>query len=351
MEASNTVNKVKVRDSNMELLRLLAMFLVLVVHANFRALPRPDSLQIATNTTSALLQFMTEGFSIVAVDVFVLLSGWYGIKMKFSRLAEMGFQLLFFGLLGIGICAVYDPANLDSKVLSRLFLTDGGYWFVKSYVVLFVFAPVINAFIGSADRKTFRNVLIAFFAFELAYDWLSEGTSWLRGGYSFPSFMGLYMLARYVRLYKPAFSRFSKWADLGIYLCAVCFLTFAVCYLRYKGVKAGALYFYDCPVVMAGALYLLLFFSKLPVFKNKVINWLAISCLAVYLTQSSNFISCYYDKFILNWFETETRVTFIIYTGCFIFAVFIGSMLIDKVRLALWKPIEKLAFKKNNKKA
>lgn len=351
METSNIANKGKVRDSNMELLRLLAMFLVLVVHANFRALPRPDSLQIATNTTSALLQFMTEGFAIVAVDVFVLLSGWYGIKMKFSRLAEMGFQILFFGLLGIGICAVYDPANLESKVLGRLFLADGGYWFVKSYVVLFVFAPVINAFISSADRKTFRNVLIAFFAFEFAYDWLSEGTSWLRGGYSFPSFMGLYMLARYVRLYKPAFSRFSKWADLGIYLCAVVFLTFAVCYLRYKGVKAGALYYYDCPVVMAGALYLLLFFSKLPVFKNKVINWLAISCLAVYLTQSSNFISCYYDEFILHWFETETRLMFIIYTGCFIFAVFICSLLIDKVRLALWHPLEKIVFRKNYKKA
>ena len=112
-------NKGKVRDSNMELLRLLAMFLVLVVHANFRALPRPDSLQIATNTTSALLQFMTEGFAIVAVDVFVLLSGWYGIKMKFSRLAEMGFQILFFGLLGIGICAVYDPANMAATGLLR----------------------------------------------------------------------------------------------------------------------------------------------------------------------------------------------------------------------------------------
>lgn len=345
METVSMANKGKVRDSNMELLRLFAMFLVLVVHANFRALPRPTSLQIAANTTSALLQFMTEGFAIVAVDVFVLLSGWYGIKMKFSRLAEMGFQILFFGLLGIGICAVYDPSNLETKVLSRLFLTDGGYWFVKSYVVLFIFSPVINAFVESADRKLFRNVLIAFFAFEFAYDWLSEGTSWLRDGYSFPSFMGLYMLARYVRLYKPFVTSLSKWFDLAVYLSAVAFLTVSVCYLRYKGVKAGALYFYDCPVVIAGALYLLLFFSKMPVFKSRLVNWLAISCLAVYLTQSSNFISCYYDSFILGWFETEARWTFVLYTGCFIFAVFIGSLLVDKVRIAIWKLMNRVFCK------
>ena len=32
----------KQRDSNMELLRILAMVLVMVVHANFRALPVPS---------------------------------------------------------------------------------------------------------------------------------------------------------------------------------------------------------------------------------------------------------------------------------------------------------------------
>ena len=37
------------RDSNMELLRIVAMLLVMVVHANFRALPVPGVHAIAVN--------------------------------------------------------------------------------------------------------------------------------------------------------------------------------------------------------------------------------------------------------------------------------------------------------------
>ena len=93
----------KTRDSNMELLRLVAMLLIMVVHANFRALPKPDAAMIAANPSSAFLQFLTEGFSIVGVNVFVMLSGWYGIRPRLNRFMELLFQLLFFGLLCLGV--------------------------------------------------------------------------------------------------------------------------------------------------------------------------------------------------------------------------------------------------------
>ena len=93
----------KTRDSNMELLRLVAMLLIMVVHANFRALPKPDADMIAANPSSAFLQFMTEGFSIFGVNVFVMLSGWYGIRPRLSRFCELLFQLLFFGVLCLGV--------------------------------------------------------------------------------------------------------------------------------------------------------------------------------------------------------------------------------------------------------
>ena len=87
---------IKFRDSNMELLRIIAMLLVCIVHANFRALPVPTYEEAFTNVSSSILRYFTESISIICVNLFVLISGWYGIKFKFSRLKEFLAQVLFF---------------------------------------------------------------------------------------------------------------------------------------------------------------------------------------------------------------------------------------------------------------
>ena len=70
-------------------------------------------------------------------------------------------------------------------------------------------------------------------------------------------------------------------------------------------------------------------------------NWMAISAFSIYLTHSSSFTAKYYDGAIRQWFYGESRLTFIVYAMLLIAGVFAGSILIDKVRLLLWKPIEK----------
>ena len=48
----------KTRDSNMELLRLVAMLLVMMVHASYRALPPPTQEAIANGPVSMFLPGM-----------------------------------------------------------------------------------------------------------------------------------------------------------------------------------------------------------------------------------------------------------------------------------------------------
>ena len=106
--------------------------------------------------------------------------------------------------------------------------------------------------------------------------------------------------------------------------------------------RGGMLYFYICPLVILGAMHLLLFFSKFS-FRSRIVNWLAFSAFGAYLTQSSSFIGGrFYDQIILNWFNNVPRFEFIIYTSLLVLAVFFGSILIDKVRLALWHALCRL---------
>lgn len=340
---SSNSKRSKVRDSNMELLRIIAMVLVMVVHANFRALPTPGVRFIAAQPTSALLQFFTEGLSIIAVDLFVLLSGWYGIRPKMNRFAELFFQVLFFTLVGVGLSELIAPGSAVNSpdFWSRFFmLGDGQYWFVKTYIGLYILSPVLNAYVEQASRRSFTWLLVAFFTFQFIFGWYWEATTWFRAGYSLTSFMGLYLLARYIRLYPVKCWQLNRWLDLAIYLVIALLLTVVMFHIKKNGGLGGKFYFYNCPLVIISAVHFMLFFSKFS-FKSRVVNWLAISAFAIYLTHSGTFLWTYYDDAIRRWFATESRFVFIGYVVAMMLVVFIGSILLDKARLLLWRPILK----------
>ena len=333
MTAKNT------RDSNMELLRIVAMLLIMVIHASNRALPMPDSEDIVANPSSTFLQFTARGFSIMGVDVFVMLSGWYGIRLRLSRISELLFQILFFGILCLLVRYILTGGQLPyspvQTILTLFMLDNTSYWFIKCYLGLCLFTPVLNAFVEHATKRQFTLTLCGLFVFQFVFGWVFESTAWICAGYSLPFFMCLYLLARFMKVHQPKFTRLPRFVDLFVYLGAVVVLSVGVFFLRrYVGI-GGVLYFYNSPFVILAAVSLLLFFSKLS-FHHKFVNWLGISVFSIYLTHSSNFTGEYYDEHIRQWFYGETRMTFLVYTVLLILSVFLGSVLIDKVRLLLW---------------
>lgn len=191
----------KTRDSNIELLRLIAMFLVLVVHADFWSLGCPTQEETLATPMNAFCRFFFESLSVICVDVFVLISGWFGIRANAKSFCNFVFQCLFFT---VGIYAVALSVGLTSLSLKGLlgcFAMINNYWFIKAYVGLYILSPVLNAFVEYAEEKTFRQVLLGFFLFQTLYAWISDGAEFFEHGYSTMSFIGLYLLARYVKVY------------------------------------------------------------------------------------------------------------------------------------------------------
>lgn len=88
----------KQRLSNFELLRLLAMMFVLIVHADFIALGAPDVSDWASRPVGVVSQYLFECLAICCVDVFVLISGWFGIKFSFRKFSAFFFQVVFFSV-------------------------------------------------------------------------------------------------------------------------------------------------------------------------------------------------------------------------------------------------------------
>jgi len=330
-------SNIEKRDSNIELLRIVAMILVLVVHASFLSLGEPDMDDLASFPVDTCLRVLSQSLSIVCVNVFVLISGWFGIKSSLSRFLCFLFQVYFLELF------VYALYLISGKIDTIHFrdwmniLLCNDYWFVKAYIILYLFAPALNAWLEMTPKKQIEQFLFLFFTIQTLLDFW-WGTSFSAAGYSGLSFMGLYVLARYIRLYPNKFSQQNKYVDLAIYLVLTMLTSLATLVQIYTRGAAGWFYYYDSPFVILAAIYLLLFFTKMSI-RSKVVNWVAVSCFAAYIVHCCPLFFPDYLATIKTWFNQEPRFTFLCYTMMWIAAVFSFSILVDKIRIVVWHSI------------
>jgi|LAHS01.1.fsa_nt_gb surface polysaccharide O-acyltransferase-like enzyme len=337
------------RDSNMELLRIISMVLVMVVHALI-LIPLPTKSACQDAPISSIIYYGVDSISIVCVDLFVLLSGWYGIRFNLQKVYALLFQVVFFSLIVYSCVSCFEN-NTESMLenASTIFmLNHGDYWFIKAYLGLYILSPALNAFIQKANKRDLRIFLISFYAFQTVYGWLSiNGASWLAGGYSAMSFVGLYILSSYIRRYGVeakymkhfhAMGTFGFWLACGLLIAIL--ITSVAFIVTLMGMSiAGRLFTYTNPLVIAEALCFLLAFSKLRI-KSRAVNWIAVSCLAVYLLHGHELVlRPYYGSMIYSWYLNSNIQNFIFNLLCLILGIFCTAIIMDKLRLYLWKCI------------
>lgn len=331
------------RLSNMELLRIVAMFLVMVDHASFLALGVPTSAECHSNLLGTVGVFTTQSISVVCVNVFVLLSGWFGIHFHTKKILGLFFQAFYFAALVLIALAILVPQkNITVDSLGTLLmLHESDYWFIKAYIGLCFFSIFINAFIERANEGQLRWAVILFFIFQTIYGWLSiNGASWLGGGYSAVSFLGLYLLGRYVRLYREDWIEKKSSTFLIIFFLIALLQVVLAEGVTYLGLPiAGRLFTYTNPLVIVQSLSLLLLFNKFH-FQSSLINWIAASCVAVYLLHANELVlRTYYGPFIRGLNDSYSTLPFILLAFLFMVAVFIVSILLDQPRKWIWNKI------------
>ncbi len=335
------------RDSNMELLRIIAMLLILLVHASYFSLGAPKAENITQYPLESFVRILVQSIAIICVNLFVLLSGWFGIRTSIKSFSNFIFQCLFFSILIYAIALVTNISTLSIKGVAQVFYATKLNWFIKAYIGLYILAPVLNAFIDSANEKLFRQVLISFFLFQTLYGWATGAAFFFEQGYSTISFCGLYLLARYIRLYSPKWSQFSSKVDLSIFI-ALTIVTAVVLFFigkisvdfhpfgdkTFPGIQSRVLS-YIAPNVIACSTFFFLIFTKFS-FKSKLINWIAASSFAAFLIHANpnllNFYieasnKIYNDVSIWLWFPAVIS---------FVLLVFIFSVIVDQLRKVVW---------------
>ncbi len=136
------------RLSNIELLRIIAMFMIIAVHADYWLFGMPDKPAISgSHLGSGVTRIFIEQLSIVGVNIFVGISGWFGIRPSAKSLLSFIFQILFFLISIYFIGVIVGLQQFSIKTLSQCFLFTHHHWFIKAYLALYIIAPVLNIYI------------------------------------------------------------------------------------------------------------------------------------------------------------------------------------------------------------
>ena len=328
------------RQSNFELLRIICMLGVLMLHADFMALGSPTQNELLECTLYCVVRTFIESFTVVASNVFILISGWWGINFRVKSIGNLFFQVFYFtfGIYTVMVLLGILPFEYV-YIYSCLILKDNA-WFVKCYIGLMILAPALNAMFKVMEEKQIKILLICFFTFQTLFGWLfPTSVSFIQAGYSTFSFMGLYLLGRYVKEYKPFWSKWRPSSDIFVYGVLASVLALGILVSIYIGSSSGPciLLNYTNPILIIASLYLLLAFSKISIY-SKTINYVAESCFAVFMFQFILF-----EKYMIPWIlhinENYQGIIMLLLITSSLCLFYIAAIIIDKPRIFMWKKI------------
>lgn len=321
------------------------MFMILILHADFFALGEPSTEQAIIEPLQTFGKIFFEMFALISVNLFVLISGWFSIKVTLQGALKFLFQCVFIITLmyAIGLCLGYATLN-KTEVLECVFMR-GNAWFVKSYLGLYILAPVLNAFVERVSEKELRRLLISFYIFQTFYGCIYYSTEFFSFGNSAFSFIGLYLLARYFRLYGERFYRY------GISLWLISLLVSVIVF--FVPLKLGLVAFsytaihYSSPTCVIGALGLLFMAINRKPLESRFINFVASSCFTVYLYHVCNIWTAgWYVAKASEIYKMYSGIYYFIVIGGFMICVFSGGIVIDQVRKFCWSIVSKTIFRK-----
>ena len=197
----------KKRQAGFELLRIVAMLMIITLHY----LDKGGILPGLTSQphTAGFLAWGLEALCVSAVNVYVLISAWFLAESDYrpGKAVKLWAEVFFYS---VGIAAilvmtgVIAPGELDIyRVMNYVFpVVEEHYWFVTAYLLMYLFAPLMNDTLRKLPRKTYRQGLVLLILL------LSVSSSILpvrlpidRLGYDALWFLCLYLVGAYLRYY------------------------------------------------------------------------------------------------------------------------------------------------------
>lgn len=282
------------RNYGIELLRILAMYMIVINHVIGMGAVYASSTFLSPQYEA---QFFLHYLVFSDVNIFALISGYVGYDSRFkvSSLANVWARTLFYSIGMTVVFALIYPGTVGGKQwLDACFpVMTGQYWYVTAYVVLFFFIPILQAAVRNLPRKTLRLAILATLILLSLGSFLMRGEDLFRlhNGYSAWWLLVMYLVGAYIKKYNPFRKIRPIWGLVTFFAMVLCCfggkLLIEVLGYRING-SMRCIYLFDCytnPFFVAAGVGILHFFSSIHPGKKacRIIGTIAPLAFSVYL--------------------------------------------------------------------
>lgn len=317
----------------MELLRIVAMLMVLVVHCDGAALGLPGIAGgLCELDARSSWQLAVESLAIIGVNCFTLISGYFGIRLSMAGVGRYLYQCLFYsvGIASAGLFLFPLRVTWDAWLDSWLVLSHTDLWYVPAYFGLMLVSPILNKGVEGLSPRQLLASTTGFIAFNLWCGW------WMGGrfnptGYTLVQLIMVYIIGRSIgRCVSLEWIRSHRGV---LWLCyMVSTIAIFVMSIYMNPTKAFA---YNSPAVLAASVALLTVFLGYS-FQSRMVNYVAKSAFAVYLLHKAPLMWTEVMKpQVVAWWDGSPLWLFSLRVAGLCALIYAVAMVVDSLRRRL----------------
>lgn len=331
--------KTNSRNSGIDLLRLIAMFLVVLGHV----LAKGNILNSLTPFTLKYeLLWLLKIISVCAVNIYGIISGYVGIdtKPKYSNLIYLwiGVIVYSFGITLLFKALGYDVGNIE--LIRSLFpATQKIYWYFSAYIGVFLVSPLLNNAINSCSEKQLKIVLISLLCvFSVVETFSFPGGSLVEYGYSIFWLIILYLIGAMLKKHKSEETKNCRKYIAAIVCCVL--ILFAIKLITELATSHllgypdyGNLFMeYTSPPVIVMSICMVKLFAALPSHNAQVISKLSSLSFYVYIIHMHPMFLDHIIQNKLSFIVDQSTFMAVLTTLGIALAIFTGCMAIEFAR-------------------
>lgn len=345
---------IKQRNFGLDILRIISMVMILTLHY----LDKGGLLGKENNSNFYyIFYYWLEAVSIIAVNVYVLISGYFLVETEFKwkKVLKLWGEVIFYSITIYLILIIFGHKEIQIKELVKSFfpILTKEYWFVNVYLMMYILSPFMNKLIYSLDKEQYRKLLVILIIGFSIYGILpSEYTFDSTGGYGIIWFVCLYLIAGYIRLHFNSSIKSIRY--VGIYFSCTILITICMllidwlCNYLGRATLIGKILQYNNIIVLIESIAIFMFFKQLNIKGNKLMKIVKITApctFAVYLIHEQYALrTILYDKILYIEMCYYNPYSIFISIGS-IMLMFLMCIIIELIRQRVFRKINNISKK------
>ena len=340
MEKNKTSLFSKSRNSGPELLRIIAMLMIISVHYLDAGGGGIVSRPFTMNFNNAFARG-AESVAIIGVNLFVLITGYFSVKQKGINLRRItGIVLLvafWGGLLYIHGLAAGETFSFVGLIKALFPYMFGTMWYIRVYLMLVILAPFLNILLNRLNSK---GLITYIAAITVLFSLLSSFVPAFKNaaGYDIIHFIMMYSIGAAVNLKSDRLPSKS--------LCFIIFLISSAATTAFSVWGDGLPYWgYDFITCVVSSAALFALFIQIE-FHSGIINFIAKTTLGIYVLNIS--FPYLYTRFIIREQYFDSRYL-IVHFAASVIGFFVVACVLETARTLLFsvtvdKVLDKIKF-------